>query len=332
LAYIELSKKNYFYNLDILCQKLGSKDRLAVVLKDNAYGHGLTPMASLAQEYGIKRAIVRNTHEALSIESKFENILILAETKNYEKNPKFDYVINDLSTISLLSGCNTHLKIDTGMHRNGIAISEIEEAYKLILSYDISLNGVMTHFRSADELSSELFWQMKVWNDVKDKVLHLTKKHKLKRPLFHSANSATVLRVKNYKDDFARCGIASFGYEEMPKTFEIAKLKPVLSLFAQKIASRELKKGQRVGYGGSFEAKENMVVSTYDIGYGDGFFRFLDDEKILGRVSMDSFSMQGDSNRVILVPDAKKITKKFGTISYDVLTKLSPSIKRIIVD
>jgi alanine racemase len=173
---------------------------------------------------------------------------------------------------------------------------------------------------------------MKVWKDVKEKVLKLTKEHGLKIPLFHSANSATLLRLQNYEDDFARCGIASFGYEEFPKSFEIPKLKPVLSLWAEKIATRELKKGQRVGYGGTFKAKENMIVSTYDIGYGDGFFRFVDDEKILGRVSMDSFSMKGNSDKVLLILEAKEIAKHFETISYDVLTKLSPDIKRIIVD
>ena len=59
MAYITLSKENFFYNLDKIAQKTGSKEKIALVLKDNAYGHGILEMAALAQEYGIKKAVVQ---------------------------------------------------------------------------------------------------------------------------------------------------------------------------------------------------------------------------------------------------------------------------------
>jgi alanine racemase len=328
VSYIEIDKKAYFHNLELLCKKLGSVDKLSVVLKDNAYGHGLLVMAQLAHEFGVKRAIVRYLDEAKLIESYFDHIVILSPNDEVEKNQKFSYVINDIEKIkNFSSGLSVHLKVDTGMHRNGVCIDEIKKAIELIQKQNISLDGVMTHFRSADELSSELFWQQKIWEDVKAEVKSLTKT----TPLFHSANSATVLRVDSYNDDFARCGIATYGYDELHSGFNKYDLKPVLSLWAEKISTRVLKKGQRVGYGGQFEASKEMAVSLYDIGYGDGFFRYINDWIFLGKVSMDSCMIEGEYDKVCLLDNASKIAKDFSTISYDVLTKLSPFIKRVVL-
>ncbi len=332
MSFIEINKTDYFRNLEILSKKAGGKEKLSVVLKDNAYGHSLLIMAKLSSEFGIKRAIVRFSFEALKIEPFFEHIIILSPKKDEKANPKFSYVINDLTQIPLLpQNCSIHLKVDTGMHRNGIDIKELEKACKLIKNLD----GVMTHFRSADLLSSELFWQQKIWEDVKKKVLKLRKD----RPLFHSANSASLLRNTKHNDDFARCGISTYGYHSLSSSFITPKLKPVLSLWAEKITTRSLDKGDRIGYGGEFQAKNKIVVSTYDIGYGDGFFRFdgkgelFNGEKkpFLGKISMDSCSFESDAQKISIFKDASYIANHFNTISYDVLVKLSTSIPRVVI-
>ncbi len=328
MSFIELDKKAYFHNLEVLSKKLGSKDKLSVVLKDNAYGHGLLEMAKLASEFGVKRAVVRFVSEARQIESKFDNIIILSHATDIVINPKFSYVINSLAQIkNFPKDISVHLKVDTGMHRHGVGADEVEKAIKLIKKQQINLDGVLTHFRSADELSSELFWQQEIWENVKKEIKLLTDK----TPLFHSANSATVLRLKDYKDDFARCGIATYGYHQMPSSFELPFLKPVLSLWAKKILTRDLKKGQRVGYGGVYTAEEDITISSYDIGYGDGFFRYVNESLFLGKLSMDSCIKKGNAEKISLFQDVSEVAKDFSTISYDVLTKLSSSVKRVIV-
>ena len=329
MAHITLNKENFFHNLNYLTKKLGSKDKLAVVLKDNAYGHGLQEMAKLSQEFGIKKAVVKSEDEAKKIEQNFETIIVLNPT--FKEKTKFDLVINSLEKLNLVPINSTiHLKVDSGMHRNGIMIDELKKAFELIMIKKLNLAGVLTHFRSADELSSELFWQEKNWQNIKKLTLKLCKKYNLPKPLFHSANSATTLRKNSYHDDFARCGIAIYGYHEMPKSFGEFDLKPVLKLYADKISSRKLKKGARVGYGGVGVLSQDSTISTYDIGYADGFFRNLY-PNLLGRVSMDSFSMLGNANTVCLIDDAKDIAKQNNTISYEILVKLSSDIKRIIV-
>jgi len=339
LARIELSKNAFFHNLSFLSQKLGVKEKLAIVLKDNAYGHGLLPMAQLSAEFGLQTAIVRTFHEAEQIKTLFSKIIILNPVAPFISNERYSLTINNLAQFtSLPNGVNIELKVDTGMHRNGIAHHELHEAFQMIKNKKLTLSGVMTHFRSADELSSELFWQLQKWREVKQDVALLCKKHQIPPPSFHSANSAAALRLNHYEDDFARCGIATYGYHQMPDIFGSFDLKPVLKLIAQKITTVSLKEGERLGYGGRFTASHDMRVSTYDIGYGDGFFRFdgngtftPDGKRILGKISMDSFSLEGESEEVSIIGDAKEIADFFGTISYDVLVKLQPHIPRIIM-
>jgi len=323
MSYIKINRANFYHNLDFLSKKLGSKDKLAVVLKDNAYGHGLKLIAQLSCEYGIKRAIVKTEDEALEIEDLFEDIIILNPDFSIYKD-NFSLVINSLTQLKKITNQKIHLKFDTGMHRNGLVPRKIDTT-------NLNVVGVMTHFRSADELSCEQFWQQQQWKKLKDI-------YKDSDVLFHSGNSATVLRSKIYEDDFARCGIGIYGYHEMHDSFGEFNLKPVLSLIAKKISSRDLKKGDRIGYGGIGTLSHDSTVSTYDIGYGDGFFRhdgkselMLNEKKVIGRISMDSISFLGDDEEISLIGDAKKIAREFNTISYDVLVKLNSSIPKEVV-
>jgi alanine racemase len=339
LAHITLSKSAFFHNLALLSEKLGSKEKLAIVLKDNAYGHGLMQIAELSQAFGLRRAVVRSFAEAEAIKKRFDQVLILNPRAPYIDDARYTLTINDLSQLlSVPSKSRIELKFDTGMHRNGLHADDLLEAFSRIKKRELLLIGVMTHFRSADVLSSELFWQMKRWEGIKNSVRDLCKAHSMPTPLFHSANSAAVLRLNSYEDDFARCGIAAYGYHEMAEVFGNYNLKPVMKLYGEKITTLTLKEGERIGYGGAFTAPEKMVVSTYDIGYGDGFFRYngegrflLGDKPVLGKISMDTLSLPTDAKEVEILGDAKEIAHYFGTISYDLLVKLNPAIPRVIV-
>ena len=99
-----------------------------------------------------------------------------------------------------------------------------------------------------------------------------------------------------------------------------------------------IKKGGRVGYGGTYIAPKDMIVSTYDLGYGDGWMRsssfkpFITAQglPILGRVSMDYISLETDKDEVCIVNNAQEASKQIGTISYEIMTQLSMKIPRVI--
>ena len=329
MAYITLNKNNFFYNLDVIANKTKSKDKIALVLKDNAYGHGLLEVASMAQEYGITQAVVKNCDEAKKIENYFESVLILADFPQ-EKNDKFSYTINDIHAITKFPrGTKVHLKVDTGMHRNGVNILEVTQAKKDIQKQNLILEAVFTHHRNADELTSECFWQNENFKKVKELFTGVS---------FHSCNSAALFRHNNFNEAIARVGIAAYGCLDMHPSFPMPLLKPVLSLYAKRISSRRLKKGQALGYGATFTAKEECVVSNYDFGYGDGFLRVCsnnyvtkDGEKLVGRVSMDNSSFIAEKEEILIFDDAKLMASSAQTISYEVLTSLKKKLKRKIV-
>lgn len=342
MSFITINKAHYYYNLDLLCAKAGGKNKIMAVLKDNAYGHGLSMMATLASEYGLSKAAVKNLQEAEQISHLFEEILILADHPPHkEVASHISFAVHSFEFLKdFLRGQSIHLSIDTGMHRNGIREEAIESAIILIKEKGLNLKGVFTHFRSSDELNAEFFWQRANFESAKRCMKALLIKHNLPTTTFHSCNSAGLLRTETLgDDDFARCGIAMYGYTTLHPSLPQPLLKPVMSLWAEKLSTRSINKGERVGYGGLYEAPIDEVISTYDIGYGDGFFRFDGDGTLLlangqsmkGRMSMDSFCTGGETQKVCLFDDATELAKHFKTISYEIVTKLSPTIKRVLV-
>ncbi len=338
MAKILLSRKAFFHNLDIIAQKVGGVSKIALVLKDNAYGHGLCEMAKLAQEYGVKDAVVHNIGEAEKIRDYFDRILILGG-HSYKVDAKYHYVINALEQIELMpKGLQVELKVDTGMHRNGVSMDEVQEALKVIYKSELILGGVMTHNRSADTLSSEWFWQGKNFEHVKEETLLFIQQHKLPPVRFHSANSAATFRSQQFTEDIVRVGIAAYGCLEMDETLEQPDLQPVLQLFAEKITTRKLKSGEYVGYNATFHAKQDMTVSSYDVGYADGLLRSAssayaspEGEQLLGRISMDNCTFSGEKKELCIFDNVNTYAKAAKTIGYEVLTGLHPEIKRIII-
>jgi len=340
MAHITLNKNNFFNNLDIIAKQTKSKDKIALVLKDNAYGHGLLEVAKMAKEYGIKKAVVNNCEEALQIEKYFEYILVLADVPYPKstsspsltaqiKSNKIRYTINDVNFINKFPhATKVELKVDTGMHRNGIKMDELKDAILKIKEQGLVLEAVFTHHRSADELSSEWFWQNENFTKVKKELLACG----LNDIKFHSSNSASLFRHVDFSEDMARVGIAAYGCLELPSAFEQPNLKPVLSVYANKISSRILKKGEAIGYGGTFVAEDDCIVSNYDFGYGAGFLRISsnnyitpDAKRLVGRISMDNSSFICADEKILIFDDAREMAKSAQTIPYEVLTSLKIS-------
>ena len=167
----------------------------------------------------------------------------------------------------------------------------------------------------------------------KAKILALCDELGIKKPIFHSHNSAALERASAVEDEMVRVGIAQYGYAQFNGSLN---LKPVLSLWAKRVSRRVLKSGQSVGYGAKFIAKDDINVATYDLGYGDGLLRYnglgelrlANGEMVLGKISMDSFSCKDSGEWVCVFEDANVWANFFGTINYDILVKLSPNITR----
>lgn len=333
MSYCIINSKNFSENVNEIKNHV-SIDKIAIVLKNNAYGHGLIEMASLAKKNGIKHAVVINCDEAILIKDYFNTILVLSGVSDSKLPSNVHLSINDLRDFNKIPiESKVEIKIDTGMHRNGISPDEIDDALSIIKSKKLKLVGVFTHFSNAFENDGTLEAQKIKFDKMKKNILK--NYHNIR---FHCSSSPSLFRIDNSDYDIVRVGIALYGYVDLPKSTKKPKLKPVLSLWAQKVSSRIVLEGESIGYGNRFRADRDFLVSTYDIGYGNGFFRLPDGKKIkisdgrliLGRISMNNISIEGHDKDICVFNDVSELAKIHNTISYEILCRLSSNINKRI--
>lgn len=340
MAKLLIHSSHFKYNLDLIASHINAKDKLALVLKDNAYGHGIKEIATLAQEYGIKSVFVKNQTEALQIKDFFEHITALYGNITPSAPLNIYQSIHSLKTLEEIPAHRPiELKINTGMNRNGIECHQVQEAITLILKRKLKLIGVFSHNGYGDDGGEEMQSQHQKSLEVKEIIKHLSQTLGFPLPRFHFLSSSGALRQKEVQEDLIRIGIASYGYLTAP--LPIAhQLKPIASLWASQISTRILQHGERLGYSGSGIMPQKGVVSTYDLGYGDGLFRLnenhsklycADGEEILPRMSMDCFSCLSPKEEICVFKNAWEWAKTFNTTPYEILVKLSPFIQREII-
>lgn len=324
MSAIYLNKSNLFYNLDKIS---GINPNILAVIKDNAYGHCITLISKMLLEYGIKKVCVRDNFEAERVKGFFEEILVFYPT-TARNGKNVSYAINSLIQLKKNRHPYIHLKIDTGMHRNGILIGELDEALEIVKKKNFELRGVFSHFCCADETGNDTFIQYERFKKVRKKIIEFCKKNNLNLPYFHLANSTALFKLpKTF--DYVRPGIAMYG--------GIDGFKPVMKLIANTISKRKISSLQGAGYNKNFMSDKDMIVSTVDVGYGDGIPYFkngikLKDTNALGKISMDSMIVEGEWDEVVVFDDVKEFVKNFETITYDILVKMSPRIKRVVVE
>ena len=335
-----ISKSKLFSNLALLKSNIDTQ--IACVIKDNAYGHGIDEISSLLVEFGIKSVFVKNNLEASRIKDKFEHITILYPSKFENMGSNIYLSVSNTDCISKIPpNTGVELKVNTGMNRNGIELDELQNALCLIKQNHIRLIGVFTHNGYGDfggeNLSDEFISQQRVFKSTKARVLEFVDKYNIPKPRFHSLSSSGAIKYKNIDDDLVRIGIAMYGYLGIDDRLG---LKPIAELWADKISSRFLCAGSKIGYDGKYTLKNDCIASSYDIGYGDGLFRLNESHSelrtkegyiVLPRMSMDSTSIISNKDRVCIMYNADEMARIFGSISYEILCKISPFIKREIV-
>lgn len=336
MSYCLIDSKNFLHNINVI-KKHVDINKIAFVLKNNAYGHGLVEMAKLAKQNKIKHAVVINHNEAEKIIDYFDSILVLSGQPSQVFSEKISIAINEIEDIyKIPSGAHVELKVDTGMHRNGVPINQLEKCLKSIDDVGLILIGVFTHFANAFENDGSMEKQKVKFDNIVEKIKNRKFDNRIR---FHCSSSPGVFRFDNNEYDMTRIGIAMYGYVDLPDSVTVPNLKPVLSLWAEKISSRLVEKGQCVGYGGVFQANSDMNVSTYDIGYGNGFFRLDENKKfqisdgrdILGRVSMNNLAVEGIDKEICIFDNVKELAKIHQTISYEILCRIDSEIDRRVI-
>ncbi|TDR17450.1 alanine racemase [Marinicella litoralis] len=277
--------------------------KIIAVVKADAYGHGLAtvvPHLKAADAFAV--ATIEEAIELRAINPD-KAIILLEGVFNAEElttalNHNFDVVVHQKYQIELLKEAQSKqridvwLKIDTGMNRLGFNPTEAEAHLKLI--HDLPLVNqlrVMTHYASSDDVTAKQTQQQQTLNDwVKTLGYECS-----------FSNTAAVLNQLSKPNEWVRVGIGLFGISPLSDRWAASfKLKPVMRMTAKIIATKDIQKGDLVGYGGTFQAKHPMRIGIVGMGYADGY-PWTEKQshvmvqghkaKIIGRVSMDMMAI-----------------------------------------
>jgi alanine racemase len=340
---------------------------LMAVLKADAYGHGAVKVARTALNNGASWCGVACLSEAEELRRAGIDspILVLGYTPGWQARAAvrlgLSVAVFDLETASAFSraaeetaGCaRLHVKIDTGMHRLGIAPEDgVEFLRKLGELPLIDVEGVFTHFASADEPSGPGLGAAKGQLARFVELLAGLNEAGLRPPLVHAANSAALLSMPEARFDLVRPGIAMYGLSPSVEVVD-SILTPSLSWKSQVAQVRALPRGEAVGYGLTWRAQRPSLVATVPVGYADGFRRAPltwrhvlvrgEAAPVIGLVSMDQTTVdvtdipgvrQGDE--VVLIGrqgeveiSAWDVAGWLGTSAYEVVAEILPRVPRV---
>ena len=362
-AWVELRKNALLKNLETLRQHSGQTDVLAVI-KANAYGHGLREIAgALAGQ--VTYFGVATLREALELKEHHPQtpVFLFGHLFSHELSAALLGGITlsvsslekarEISDLSESLGRNTpvHVKIDTGMGRMGIPVREAAASIEEMTRFKgIMLDGIYMHFPAAEKDDS--FRETQV---LKFGILLQTLEEKnIVLRFRHATNSAATLTLKTPFFNMIRPGLSLYGIYPDPGLRDTACLEPVLSLKSRIILVKKIRAGESVGYGREFVAKKDTTIAVLPLGYSHGYpYTAWKKASVLfrgkryplaGKVSMDYIALdlgeteakEGDTVMILGEDQGERITAEeiagwAGTIPYEIVTRLSPHLPRIVL-
>jgi alanine racemase len=379
LARVDLDalKRNFVAIRHYLSNEAGQAPPAVIgVVKANAYGHGSPRVAVALEEAGATMLACADIEEGIVLRQAGVRvpILVFGALSVSDLDGLFEFSLTPtISTPGAAravqaaaerrrSSIGYHLKIDTGMNRLGFRHDNLRRTLPdLLASPSLKLEGVYTHFASADMPESTLFNNQRerfeeAWRVVQE-LVSASNSRASKSPtrvIRHACNSAALLRDSRVWYDAVRPGLLLYGIVPPPLATTIA-LTPVMSLTSRVVAVKGLRPGEGVGYGWQYQAIEPRTVAVVPAGYADGVDTRLCGRghvlirghrvPIIGAVSMDMLTVDVTSllevrpgDEVVLLGsqgreswqriDAREMAAAIGTIPWEIVCRLGTRIER----
>ncbi len=335
-----------------LVRRHAPASRIWAVVKADAYGHGLLEVAAtLSQADGLAVARVeegvRLREAGLGLPILVLEGAIFPGEVEVAARHRLELALHQEEQVALLEQSRAHpplrvwIKVDTGMHRLGVQPEAVPALIDRLArcSRLVGPPGLMTHLANADCPEDGL-------------TLRQCERLRALAPpgaLLSIGNSAGILAFPAARTDWVRPGIMLYGSSPFarPTAAELG-LRPVMTLQTRLIAIKPLRRGDAVGYAGTWVCPEDMAIGVAGIGYGDGYPRHAPSgtpvlvagrrAPLVGRVSMDMISIDLRG-----LPDVKlgdpvtlwgkgisvdEIAASAGTISYELLCRVTPRVRR----
>lgn len=353
------------FNLHSTRQFVGETVPIMAVVKADAYGHGAVECSRRLEHEGADWFGVALPEEGEELRNTGieKPILCFGNWAGQEEmmlRHKLTPVVFQLDRLAAFDRAaaesgnkvKVHVKIDTGMGRVGVRADDAAEfAAELKRFAHIEIEGLMTHFASADEVVSELTdLQMRRFADV----VAAFHQHGFRPTYLDMANSPGAVVHPESRGTMVRIGglLYGLGGDVLPKGFAGPELRPVLSLHTRISFLKQVRAETTIGYGATFVTKRESLIATLPVGYHDGYLRSLSNQgkvlvngilaPVIGRVSMDWTTIDvtdipdvkvGDQVTLIgsqgdLAIAAEDIAALAATISYEITCGISKRVRR----
>lgn len=335
-------------------QALAPDSQSIAVIKADAYGHGAVNVARLLRGKA-HRFAVAIMEEALTLrEAGIREPIVVLEGPHQAKECALAaqhaciLVVHNQQQLGWIAACQTNqrpdvwIKVDTGMHRLGFAPEEVPSLYNDYASLWTDETTLATHLACADD-TDNTFTQQQL-------ARFAALQQQVSLPV-SIANSPATIAWPQSRGNWNRLGLALYGAQPLASpAADGPQLMAAMTLRASVMALHKVKKGESVGYGQTWVAQQDSVVATVGIGYADGYPRHCPNgtpvvingqrAKLAGRVSMDMITIDVTDIADVKIGDRvelwgnqvsiDEIAACAGTIAYELMTRVSPRVPRIV--
>jgi alanine racemase len=367
-VWAEVDLKNIRYNIEQVRKNVSQETLILAVVKADAYGHGLIPVSRALIDGGADRLAVALPEEGVELREEGISIPIqvLGEVMPSQIPLLIEYdLIPSISKIETIKGLNilaenkgiikkVHVKLDTGMGRIGLLADNTLDFIRELKKYkNIMIEGLMTHFSTADEEDKEYTYQQ--WEKF-NYLIKLLEENDINISIKHAANSATIIDLPHMELNLVRPGIMLYGLKPSHEVDGNFSLRPALSWKARIVYIKDLPEGYGISYGATYITKKETKIATISLGYADGYSRLLSNKgevlirgkraPIRGRICMDQFLVDVSDipdvkvgNEVVLIGKqgkeeitATELADLIGTINYEITCSISKRVPRLYIN
>jgi len=354
-------------NFRVIRDQVGKDVKVMAAVKADAYGHGAVSCARRLEAEGVDWFGVALPEEGIELRAAgiARPILCLGgfwegqqdACLQQELTPvvyRLD-MIESLDRAARVAGtiADVHVKIDTGMGRLGVRSDNVPEFCEALSRFAaIRVDGLMTHLAAADDPAQEDFTKDQL--EGFQQAIDLFRERGFTPSYVHAANSAATFAFPRARGNLVRPGGTLYGFarDVLPLNVETPPLQPVMSLRSRIMLLKKVGKGEKLGYGCTFQTRRESLIATIPIGYDDGYRRCFSNRgrvivngtfaPVVGRVSMDLTlvdvtdvpGVSLDDQVTFLGRDgelsitAEDLAQLAGTISYEITCGISARVPR----
>ena len=341
------------------------------IVKANAYGHGISEISKILAESGTDYFGTANYRESIFLKTHLKKInhgsipILCLGVLPQERESIQEIIgngievgissfgqaemLNNVAT-SVNTSVNVHIKIDTGMNRIGLDIIEAYDSILKIKNFShLKIKGIYSHLATS-EIPDDNFTAVQInkFIEIVREVEQQTGEIKFK----HIQNTGGIINNPSLKFfNMIRPGIILYGYSPTEDLQLPDRIQPVMTFKTKVKFIKKVKQGDTISYGRSYKVKHTSTIASLPVGYGDGYPRLLSNKgqvfirkklfPVVGNVCMDWIMIDVTGSKVRLEDTVEifgknypvhKISKKLGTIPYEILCMIAPRVERVYIN